>query len=467
MHAFGDASGKGVAAAVYTSVVQEKGVNQGLVASRARLAKKGLTIPRLELVSGHMAVNLLSNVSEALEGFPVSVKYCWLDSTVALHWIRHPREYKQFVSNRVQKIQAHSDVVWHHVRTSDNPADIGSHSGEVTNHALWWNGPEWLSNKASWPPDIVTSATQESLAEPKAKRDLLSVAVAAADELDDLLEKSSQWRTIRVTAWILRYIQNSRAKKTKRLGGPLTADETKKAELFWEKRVQVRATADGRYKDDLLQLNLQPNCDGVLECRGRVQGHYPIYLPDGQRYTEKLVAQAHLATLHGGVGSTMAKVREYYWVPRLRRLTKKIVKSCHGCRRFRVQAYTSPPPGNLPRDRTEGQTPFQVTGVDFAGPLRYWKKPKTEGKAYILLYACRLTRAVYVHLVLNLETTEFIRSFKCFIARRGRPRRIYSDNAKTFVSGSKWIEQVMKDEKISGFLTQQGIEWKFNLSCAP
>ena len=49
-------------------------------------------------------------------------------------------------------------------------------------------------------------------------------------------------------------------------GGPLTADETKKAELIWGKQVQVRATADGRYKDDLLQLNLQPNCDGVQEC---------------------------------------------------------------------------------------------------------------------------------------------------------------------------------------------------------
>ena len=95
LHAFGDASGKGVAPAVYTVVVQEKGVNQGLVASRARLAKKGLTIPPLELVSGHMAVNLLSNVSEALKGFPVSVKYCWLDSTIALHWIRCPGEYKQ------------------------------------------------------------------------------------------------------------------------------------------------------------------------------------------------------------------------------------------------------------------------------------------------------------------------------------------------------------------------------------
>ena len=79
LHAFGDASGKGVAAAVYAGVVQEKGVKQGLVASRTKLAKKGLTIPQLELVLGHIAVNLLSNVKEALQGFSVTVKYCWLD----------------------------------------------------------------------------------------------------------------------------------------------------------------------------------------------------------------------------------------------------------------------------------------------------------------------------------------------------------------------------------------------------
>ena len=166
-------------------------------------------------------------------GFPVTVKYCWLDSTVALHWIRCPGEYKQLVSNRVEMIQAHSDVVWHHVRTSNNPADVGSRSGEVSNHALWWNGPEWLSDKACWPPDIVTNATQESLAEAKAKQDMLvAVAVTVADKLDDLVEKFSQWKAIRVTAWIIRFTQNSCSKKTKGLEGPLTADETKKAELF-------------------------------------------------------------------------------------------------------------------------------------------------------------------------------------------------------------------------------------------
>ena len=156
-----------------------------------------------------------------------------------------------------------------------------------------------------------------------------------------------------------------------------------------------------------------------------------MYLPDSQRFTEKLVTQFHLGTLHEGVVSTMAKVRELYWVPRLRGLTKRIMKSCHGCRRFQAQAFSSLPQGDLPKDWTEGQTPFQVVGVDYAEPLKYRKNTKTEGKAYVLLYACSLTRALFLDLLPNLETKEFLASFKCFIARRGRLQKVYSDNGRT------------------------------------
>ena len=114
LHAFGDASGKGVAAAVYAVVKQPTSVNQGLVTAKARLAKQGLTIPHRELVSGHMAVNLLSNVQDALQGFPVSSLHCWLDSSVALHWIRGNGDFKQFVTNRVRKIREHGDIMWRH-----------------------------------------------------------------------------------------------------------------------------------------------------------------------------------------------------------------------------------------------------------------------------------------------------------------------------------------------------------------
>ena len=81
LHAFGDASGRGVRAAVYTVVKQASGVSQGLVTAKSRLAKHGLTIPHLELVSGHMAVNLITNVRQALEALTLATNdYCWLDS---------------------------------------------------------------------------------------------------------------------------------------------------------------------------------------------------------------------------------------------------------------------------------------------------------------------------------------------------------------------------------------------------
>ena len=50
LHAFGDASGESLAAAVYAVLQQPSGTTQRLVAAKARLAKRGLTIPRLWLL---------------------------------------------------------------------------------------------------------------------------------------------------------------------------------------------------------------------------------------------------------------------------------------------------------------------------------------------------------------------------------------------------------------------------------
>ena len=116
-------------------------MNQGLVAAKACLAKQGLTIPRLELVAGHMTVNLLTNVHNALTVCPVKSLNAWLDSTVALHWIRGASEYKQFVGNRVQKIKEKDSVIWRRVPTQENPADLGSGGGPVKENVPRWEGP--------------------------------------------------------------------------------------------------------------------------------------------------------------------------------------------------------------------------------------------------------------------------------------------------------------------------------------
>ena len=161
-----------------------------------------MTIPRLELVSAHMAVNLVNNVQEALEGFSVNDVYCWLDSTMALYWIKGAGEYKQFISNRVRKIRESKHVTWRHVPTLENPADLGSRGGLINENELWWNGPEWLCDRTQWPADIVAQSSPEAQKEALAAKHLFAMAIADNDELDDVLSKHTLWRTLRVRAWI-------------------------------------------------------------------------------------------------------------------------------------------------------------------------------------------------------------------------------------------------------------------------
>ena len=58
-------------------------------------------------------------------------------------------------------------------------------------------------------------------------------------------------------------------------------------------------------------------------------------------------------------------------------------------------------------------------------------------------------------------------SLQRFIARRGRPERIYSDNGSSFTAAAKWIKMVTQDEKLQDYLSRNVITWQFNLSRAP
>jgi hypothetical protein len=96
-------------------------------------------------------------------------------------------------------------------------------------------------------------------------------------------------------------------------------------------------------------LNLLQNDQQIVEYR--ISGEYPIYQPDSQPFTLKVVQQAHILTLHGDVGLTMAKVREGFWVPWLRQLVKRIRRKCNGCKRFQVKPYQVTRPGKLLKTR--------------------------------------------------------------------------------------------------------------------
>ena len=178
----------GVSTAVYAVFHQKSGVNQGLIAANSRLAEKNLTMLRLELVSAHIAANLATNATDALKGYPVRSVNSWTDSTVALHWIRGKGNYKQFVHNRVMKIQAKSNMQWRHVSKDENPADIGTRGcGASKQSELGWLRPKWLAKREQWPDEIETIPTSETETEAKLVRDALAIAVKFDDNLDQLM----------------------------------------------------------------------------------------------------------------------------------------------------------------------------------------------------------------------------------------------------------------------------------------
>ena len=155
LHEFSDASGQGCSAVIYAVVKQGGNTNQGILVSKSRLAKRDLTIPRLELGICHMVANLLANTIKALEQFEIAKTYEWTDSSVCLHWIQGDGAYKQSVTNRLRKI-TEKGFEWRHVPTLDNPADIGSRcSTSLQRNDKWMVGPPWLSVPGQWPAEIV------------------------------------------------------------------------------------------------------------------------------------------------------------------------------------------------------------------------------------------------------------------------------------------------------------------------
>ena len=247
--------------------------------------------------------------------------------------------------------------------------------------------------------------------------------------------------------------------------GPLTTEETSKQLKYWIHREEQKHK--DKFKSDEQQLNLKINKEELYECQGRIEVNYPIYLPSKSLLSEKLIYQSHLKTIHGGVSLTMAHIKSDHWIPLLRQPTKKIINKCHSCKKFNTKPYPCSIQGQLPEDRTEQNRPFKVIGADCAGPIYCKTKSKKKNKVHIFLFTCGISRAAHLEVLPNQTTEEFIKAVKWLIVRRGRPQVIYSDNVKTFVSTSKWVQKINKGVELKNFQTREKMKWKFNLSRAP
>lgn len=117
-------------------------------------------------------------------------------------------------------------------------------------------------------------------------------------------------------------------------------------------------------------------------------------------------------------------------------------------------AVSTPP---LPTERVRDAATFEVSGVDLAGPLFL----KNSEKAWICLFTCGVTRAVHLELLLSLSTDAFLQAFRRFVARRGRPAVIFSDNGTNF-SGTETAFSRIDWSKVHDYCSVERIKWKFN-----
>jgi hypothetical protein len=157
----------------------------------------------------------------------------------------------------VKEVTENERIKWHHVPTNENPADLGSRGGNVTNNVLWQHGPEWLSDQARWPPEVVPVVSSEAMEEEKASvRVMVAVNQPVAENVfDKLLGKYPLRKTLRICAWVNRFVRNCRNENHKRESGPIKTHEIEERTLWWIKRVQEETKYNPELSSAKLKLN--------------------------------------------------------------------------------------------------------------------------------------------------------------------------------------------------------------------
>ena len=213
-------------------------------------------------------------------------------------------------------------------------------------------------------------------------------------------------------------------------------------------------------------LKLEEDGDGILRSMKRLinanlpySTRAPIILCRKHRLSELIVLEKHTLVKHNGERQTLAEVRRNYWIPRGKSFVKHVLLPCRKCKEFNSRPYSYPDTPNLPRLRLRDDVPFSGTGVDYFGPLycrEIFTKNSPMYKCWVVLYTCASTRGVVLDLVHSNHSQTFINSFRRFVARRGCPVTVLSDNGKSFIA-----------ENTQSFVATKNVEWKFNIESAP
>lgn len=236
-------------------------------------------------------------------------------------------------------------------------------------------------------------------------------------------------------------------------------------------------------KNRLISLSPYIDSSGVLRVGGRLEHSdlsfsekHPILLCKSHPISKLIAQYLHKKHLHPGVSLLFALIRQTYYIFGSRKLSRKIVHDCVTCFRDRSKT-TKQLMGNLPVERIRYSRPFSRVGCDYAGPitlrLSRGRNPKFV-KAYIALFVCFFTKAIHIQLVANLSSVAFLLALDRFVARRGKPYEIWSDNGTNFHGARRLLNEMYEllcsqhhNTIISDHLSKDNISWKFIPPSAP
>lgn len=482
IHGFCDASEMAYGAALYIRTIdQNNEVHVHLISSKSKVSpKKALTMPRLELCGAHLLSSLLSSIRRGFRHASISSEdiVLWCYSEIVCYWLRNTKPLKVFVANRVSKINELTEGIrWSHVRTHDNPADLvsrGISPKELANNSLWWHGPPWLLLPSEeWP-------TSRQL---HRKTSIWKFVVSFKPTFVFSQPTSFNVFPTTIVCCVCRHMSN-------RIVGKLTHEDLKAARKHWIIWTQKQFYFDElkccqRHPPNALDsksklLALSPFVDeieGFLRVRGRLDNAmlaydemHPIILPPDAHFTHLLIDCYHRRTMHDGPQLMMSRLRRNFWIVNARNAIRHRIRKCIVC--FRQRAKTSQQlMASLPAPRVrQTSRPFLHTGVDYCGPFEL-RASKGRGikayKAYIAVLVCLTTKAIHVECVDGLTTDAFLAAFRRFVARRGLPSDVYSDNGTNFVGAANELDRQFKrmtrdiEENIAGKYIEDGIRWHF------
>ncbi|XP_053686216.1 uncharacterized protein LOC128735749 [Sabethes cyaneus] len=501
LHTFVDAGRNGMAAVCFIRFVKKGSIHCSLVTSKTRVAPLKLTsIPRLELQAAVIGTRLARTIIETL-AMKVTKRFYWTDSRDVLCWLNSDhRRYTQFVGFKVTEILESTEAYeWHYVPSKLNVADDGTKRDklpDLSSQSRWFNGPDFLwATEDKWPQPVTRNESTE--AELVAS---LLVHCAFPDPVISVTDYSSWQRLRNVVARVLRFTANCRSKKQKelfatRLAGPLGERELCAAEVYL-----IRLAQQEGYPEEVSILqNLPQNSNtqitglpkssslykltpwldghGILRMRTRIaacqytteDAKTPIILPRKHHITTLIISHYHNKYHHQNHETVINELRQKYQISRIRACFKQVRKDCQRCK---IKNAVPNPPfmADLPPGRLAAyQRPFTHTGIDYFGPIEVVVGRRAE-KRWGMLATCLTVRAIHIEVVHSLTTSSCIMAIRNFVARRGQPRKFYSDRGTNFIGADrvlKKLAEVIDQDKIMEEFVSSDTEWVFNPPLAP